>query len=75
MVLLFMTHSKVNVKLKKELVEAELVGVFQYSEVIPPSPMLGGHTGGVIAYPVAVVKHDDKLKQVRLTDVEYIVDR
>lgn len=31
-------------------------GVFQYSDVIAPSPMVGGHPGGTIAYPVAVVE-------------------
>ena len=38
---------------------ADLYGVFQLSTVIDPSPMIGGHSGGVIAYPVAVVDFGD----------------
>ena len=38
---------------------ADFYGVFQLSSVIDPSPMVGGHSGGVIAYPVAVVDFGD----------------
>lgn len=38
---------------------ADFYGVFQLSTVIDPSPMIGGHPGGVIAYPVAVVDFGD----------------
>ncbi len=38
---------------------ADFYGVFQLSTVIDPSPMIGGHPGGVIAYPVAVVNFGD----------------
>lgn len=38
---------------------ADFYGVFQISTVIDPSPMIGGHPGGVIAYPVAVVDSGD----------------
>ena len=51
------------VDIKGDLVEAEFVGIFQYSNVINPSPMLGGHPGGVIAYPVALVKIAGKFKE------------
>ncbi|MEK5069795.1 hypothetical protein [Sporosarcina sp. FSL K6-1508] len=54
-------------------VEAEFVGVFQYSNVIEPSLMIGGHSGGVIAYPVAVVKMDGKIKEVKLSNVVFQV--
>ncbi len=59
------------VKIKTELVEAEFIGVYQYSGVIEPSPMIGGHPGGVIAYPVAVVKLNEKLKEVKLSDITF----
>lgn len=31
-------------------------GFYQKSNVIPPSPLVGGHGGGVIAYPVAIIE-------------------
>ncbi|OIJ12688.1 hypothetical protein BKP37_12875 [Anaerobacillus alkalilacustris] len=64
----------VNIKnelLENELLEAEFIGVFQYSHVLDPSPMIGGHSGGVIAYPIAVVKLDEKLKEVKLSDITF----
>ena len=38
---------------------ADFYGVFQLSTVVDPSPFTGGHPGGVIAYPVAVVDFGD----------------
>ncbi len=38
---------------------ASLHGFFQRSTVIEPSPMVGGHPGGVVAYPVAVIELED----------------
>lgn len=57
------------VKVGEDFIEAELVGVYQYSKVIAPSPMVGGHPGGVIAYPIALVKIRSKFKQVDPSDV------
>lgn len=51
--------------------EALLVGVFQRSTVIEPSIGIGGHSGGVVAFPVAVVKVGGKLKEVMVSDVEF----
>lgn len=51
--------------------EAEFIGVYQYSQVIEPSPMIGGHPGGVIAYPIAIVKLNEKLKEVKLSDITF----
>lgn len=56
---------------KGEWVEAKYLGLFQFSKVIEPSPMIGGHPGGVIAYPVAVVKLYDKLVKVDLAKVKF----
>ena len=33
-------------------------GFYQESNVIPPSPSVGGHSGGVIAYPVAIIEDE-----------------
>lgn len=57
------------IKIGDDLIDAEFIGIYQYSKVINPSPMAGGHPGGVIAYPVAVVKIDSQFKQVDLLDV------
>ncbi|MEI3614723.1 hypothetical protein [Pseudogracilibacillus sp. SO30301A] len=48
--------------IKDDLVEAEFIGVYQYSNVIDANPMVGGQPGGVIAYPI--VKLSGKLKVV-----------
>lgn len=61
------------IKENSDWVEAEFVGVFQYSDVIQPSVMIGGHSGGVIAYPVAIVKLDGKFKEVKLSNVVFQV--
>lgn len=39
-----------------EWVKAGLYDFFQYSEPIAPSVMIGGHPGGVVAYPMALVR-------------------
>ncbi|MGY0692965.1 hypothetical protein ACW2QC_09280 [Virgibacillus sp. FSP13] len=57
------------IKVKSDWVEAEFIGVYQYSDVIGASPMVGGHPGGVIAYPLAVVRIGGKFKEVKLANV------
>lgn len=37
-------------------VTAELYDFFQFSNPIAPSVMIGGHPGGVVAYPMALVR-------------------
>lgn len=34
-------------------------GFFQRSMIIEPSLMLGGHDGGVMAYPVAIIETEE----------------
>lgn len=37
----------------------KLHGIFQYANVIDPSIMLGGHSGGQVSYPIAVIEHEN----------------
>lgn len=59
------------VNIKGELLEGEFIGAFQRSQIIEPSLMVGGHKGGVVAYPITVVKLDGKFKEVKLSDVTF----
>lgn len=46
-------------------------GFYQESNVIPPSPLVGGHSGGVIAYPVAIIEDKKgKLMEVEATSIQ-----
>ena len=60
---------KCKAKVDNDWLEAEYVGVFQYSDIIQPSIAVGGHAGGTIAFPVAVVSLNGKLLQVKIQDV------
>lgn len=59
------------VNINDDLVEVEFIGVYQYSNVVAPSPMVGGHPGGVIAYPIALVRLHGKLKEVEPSKVTF----
>ena len=59
------------VNIKNKLLEAKFMGFFQYSHVLEPSMVRGGHSGGVIAYPIAIVELDGKFKEVKLSDVTF----
>lgn len=48
-------------KIDDKWVEVPFHGIFQYSDVVQPSLMVGGHSGGVVAYPVALVGIDGYL--------------
>lgn len=55
--------------------KALFYGVFQNSYVVEPSPLIGGHPGGVVAYPIAVVELENgSLKTVIINDI-YFIDR
>lgn len=54
---------------------ANFHGIFQKSYIVKPSPMIGGSSGGVVAYPVAVVELDKRLFEVSLEYVGEICDR
>lgn len=51
-------------------------GFFQRSMVIKPSIMVGGHSGGVIAYPVAIIE-DEKgnVMEVEATSIQFKEDK
>ncbi|MBF1188254.1 MAG: hypothetical protein HXM02_09340 [[Eubacterium] sulci] len=59
-------------KTKKGEVKAIFHGVYQRSEIVCPSLMLGGHPGGVVACPVAVIERSGKLEEVDLCDIKNI---
>lgn len=54
---------------------ANFHGIFQKSYIVAQSSMIGGHLGGVVAYPVAVVELDDGPFEVSLEYVGEIYDR
>lgn len=60
------------VRIKKEWFKAEYIGIYQYSEPVSRSPMVGGHSGGVLAYPVVVAKMGGELRNFRLIDVKFM---
>lgn len=43
----------------------------EVSEIIPPSPMAGGHSGGVIRYATAIVEfiHNGQVTEVMPSDI------
>lgn len=48
-------------------------GFFQRSMVIKPSIMVGGGSGGVIAYPVAIIENKKgKLMEVTATSIRFV---
>lgn len=50
-------------------------GFFQRSMVIKPSIMVGGHSGGVIAYPIAIIENKKgKLMEVAATSIRFVED-
>jgi hypothetical protein len=51
-------------------------GFFQRSMVIKPSIMVGGDSGGVIAYPVAIIEDKKgKLMEVEATSIRFVEDK
>lgn len=59
------------VNIKGDLVEGGFIGVYQYSEVVGASLMVEGHPGGVVAYPIALVRICGKLKEVDPSSVTF----
>ena len=45
----------------------------QFSEIIPPSPMLGGHGGGVIGMTYGLVEFENgEMKRVNTTAIKFV---
>lgn len=57
-----------------EIVVADLYGFFQFSSITPPSLMVGGGNGGVIAYPIAVIGVRGKLKEIKVTRIKEVYE-
>lgn len=55
---------------KEDWIPAKFHGIYQHSKIVPPSPMVGGHSGGTITLPVAVV--EDGLHEVEVWRVKEI---
>ncbi|WP_159641839.1 hypothetical protein [Erysipelothrix anatis] len=46
--------------------KVKLHGIFQHSYVIRPSIAMGGHNGGQMSFPVAVIEHENgNIKQIQ----------
>lgn len=58
---------------KEDWIPAKFYGIYQHSEIVLPSMMIGGHSGGIVTFPVAVVEDSDRLHEVevwRVKDIE-----
>lgn len=43
------------------------------SHIVPPSPMIGGHDGGVIKYALAIVEYENgKIAEVEPTSIQFV---
>lgn len=51
------------------------LGYFQcwehYSDVISPSPMMGGHLGGAVSFVRGIVEFPDGVRPVNVTDIRF----
>ncbi|MEG0327761.1 MAG: hypothetical protein RR565_04805 [Erysipelothrix sp.] len=39
--------------------KVKLHGIFQQAEILPPSMLVGGHNGGQLASPIAVIEYEN----------------
>lgn len=44
----------------------------QYSQVVPPSPLVGGHPGGTIAQVFGIVEFTDGVRRVEPYDIKFV---
>ena len=45
---------------------------FEKSRIVDPSPMIGGHSGGIIKYPVAIIEYlDGDVIQCNPEDIKF----
>ena len=57
---------------KEDWIPAKFHGIYQRSEIVLPNPMIGGHQGGTLMFPVAVVEDSDGLHEVEVWRVKDI---
>lgn len=43
----------------------------QYSQVVPPSPLVGGHPGGTIAQVFGIVEFSDGVRRVEPYEIKF----
>lgn len=58
---------------KEDWIPAKFHGIYQHSKIVAPSPFQGGHSGGTVTFPAAVVEDDKGLHEVevwRVKDIE-----
>jgi hypothetical protein len=53
-----------------EEVDGKFMGTYQFSDVIVPAIARGGHPGGTIAYPIALVRVGNEIKEIRASLVK-----
>lgn len=44
----------------------------QYSQVVPPSPLVGGHPGGTIAQVFGIVEFSDGVRRIEPYKIEFV---
>lgn len=63
----------VEVHTKDGIINGRFHQFVQYSEVIEPSLMIGGHPGGTVAYPYGIVeKEDGSIIQVSPHSIKFV---
>ena len=62
-----MIQCRVTIGNKRDNIQqsGKFLGVFQRSEVLGESPFIGGHKGGVVAFPVYVVMVGDDILEIK----------
>ena len=58
-------------KVHGETKEVEFMGIFQRSKLVGESPFIGGHPGGTVAGPVAVIKAFGTLMEVDIDSLQF----
>lgn len=60
---------------RRECVVNGKVGYFccweQYANVVEPSPMMGGHSGGQLAAVYGIVEFDEGVRRVSVADIQF----
>lgn len=55
-----------------KIINGEFVGVFQHSHTHGDSLMVGGIKAGQISYPVAVIRTEGRLYEVKLNEIRFL---